>query len=303
VSEALYERYKEALRRGHVSAIRGRLEQAAVAYGEAAAIAPERALPHVSLGSVLLQIGRAEDAVAAFSNALERAPRDETALEGRADALSGLGRPAEAADDYGVLAEVLDDAGRLAEALDAARRGIELAESKERRRHFASLAERIREGDQDDAARTALERAAPALDRGAALESGLPDEAPEEAPAEAISLDELAAQADAALDASDFPVARERLIQLARARAAARQPDAALDACGLALTIAPDDPDVHLALVDLYLERGWRSAAVDKLALLGRLAELTGDDPTRERLRALVAEKLPDEPRLAQLTA
>lgn len=302
MSDALYERYKEALRRGHVSAIRGRLEQAAVAYGEAAAIAPERALPHVSLGSVLLQIGRPEDAVAAFSNALERAPRDETALEGRADALSGLGRPAEAADDYGVLAEVLDDAGRLADALDAARRGIELAESKERRRHFESLAERLREGEQDDAARTALERAVPALDRGAALETGLPDEAPEEAP-EAISLDGLAAQADAALDAGDFPAARERLIQLARARATAGQADAALDACGLALTIAPDDPDVHLALIDLYLERGWRSAAIDKLALLGRLAELTGDDPTRERLRALVADRLPDEPRLAQLTA
>ena len=39
------------------------------------------------------------------------------------------------------------------------------------------------------------------------------------------------------------------------------------------------------------------SLAADKLVLLGRLAELTADDATRDRLCELVAERLPDEPR------
>ncbi len=163
MSEVLYDRYKEALRRGHVNALRGRLEQAAVAYDEAATIAPERALPHTSLGSVFMKLGRTEDAVAAFSTALDRAPRDETALQGRADALAELGRRAEAAEAYGVLAEVLDGAGRAAEALDTARRAIELAESKELRRHLESLAVRLREGQPDDAAQAALDRASAVL--------------------------------------------------------------------------------------------------------------------------------------------
>ena len=36
--EALYERYKDALKRGHVASLRGRLEEALTAYAEAAAI-------------------------------------------------------------------------------------------------------------------------------------------------------------------------------------------------------------------------------------------------------------------------
>ena len=39
MTEALYERYKEALRRGHVAAQRGRLDEALDAYGEAARVA------------------------------------------------------------------------------------------------------------------------------------------------------------------------------------------------------------------------------------------------------------------------
>ena len=45
---SLYERYKDALRRGHVAALRGRNEAAIDAYGEAASIAPDRALPHAA---------------------------------------------------------------------------------------------------------------------------------------------------------------------------------------------------------------------------------------------------------------
>ena len=39
MTEALYERYKEALRRGHVAAQRGRLDEALDAYGEAGRVA------------------------------------------------------------------------------------------------------------------------------------------------------------------------------------------------------------------------------------------------------------------------
>ncbi len=71
----------------------------------------------------------------------------------------------------------------------------------------------------------------------------------------------------------------------------------------MALAIGPDDPEVHFAYVALYLERGWRSAAIEKVALLGRLSELTGDESTRDRLRTLVADQFPGEPRLAGLSA
>ena len=47
-SSSLYERYKDALRRGHVAALRGRNDAAIEAYQEAASIAPDRALPHAS---------------------------------------------------------------------------------------------------------------------------------------------------------------------------------------------------------------------------------------------------------------
>ena len=52
---------------------------------------------------------------------------------------------------------------------------------------------------------------------------------------------------------------------------------AAIDACYEALAIAPADPEIHLALAELYLDRGWRTLSADKLLLLGRLIELTGD--------------------------
>ncbi len=45
MSGSLYEGYKEALRRGHVAAVRGRLDVALAAYREASRIAPDRALP------------------------------------------------------------------------------------------------------------------------------------------------------------------------------------------------------------------------------------------------------------------
>ena len=83
MSEVLYEQYKDALRRGHTAALRGRLDVAAAAYREASRIAPDRALPYVGLGGVLSRLGKAEDALTAYGNALDRAPTDEGAMHGR----------------------------------------------------------------------------------------------------------------------------------------------------------------------------------------------------------------------------
>ena len=57
MSEALYERYKDALRRGHIAAQRGRPEEALTAYRAAIEIAPDRVLPYVSVGNVLSGYG------------------------------------------------------------------------------------------------------------------------------------------------------------------------------------------------------------------------------------------------------
>jgi len=96
-SGSLYERYKDALRRAHVAALRDRNEAAIDAYGEAAMIAPDRALPHASIGGIFVKMGRLDEAITAYDRALELGPRDETALRGMAEAFSRAGRRTEAA--------------------------------------------------------------------------------------------------------------------------------------------------------------------------------------------------------------
>jgi tetratricopeptide (TPR) repeat protein len=303
VSDALYERYKEALRRGHVASLRERHDAALAAYVEAATIAPERALPHVSIGETYARLDRPADALVAYDAALERAPGDEAALLGRADALAALGQPAESAESLDIVSAAQEAAGRLGPALDNARRALELAESRTRRRTVEGLVERLRAApgaDPDGETGAALARAV-ALLESSAVAGGL-DEATE---VEALPGDPatLAAEADAAIAAGDAAAAATRLLEAARLHAAADEPIAALDACYAALAVAPDDAEVHLSLVDLYLDRGWTALAADKLALLARLAELSDDPATLERARALAKMRLPDDPRLAGLTA
>jgi tetratricopeptide (TPR) repeat protein len=331
VSQSLYENYKDALRRGHVAALRGKLDIAMAAYAEAAEIAPDRALPHASIGGILLRTGRATEAADAYERALALAPRDEASLRGRAEALVALGRPFEAADALDRLANVLDGGGRLPDALDAARRALELAESKDRRRHVGALVGRLRQLPGDEAAELSLARALKLLEPVQVEEapvveaSGSADDEPEpEAEAEAGEAGEateedepedagrhtphvdgsvLGAAAEEALAAGDNAAALSGLLAAAAAHAAAGRSVAAIDACYLGLPIAPADADLHLLLAELYLDRGWRTLATDKLVLLARLAVLEDDGLTRKRICRLAGDRLPDETRLAELCA
>jgi tetratricopeptide (TPR) repeat protein len=97
VSEAVFERYKEALKQGHVAAFRGKPREALEHYREAARLAGHRSLPFTSIGGALLQLGRPQEAIAAYDDALRRAPDDRQALSGKAAALLAAGRRAEAA--------------------------------------------------------------------------------------------------------------------------------------------------------------------------------------------------------------
>jgi len=199
--EALYERYKDALRRGHVASLRGRLEEALTAYAEAAAIAPERATPHTSAGTALMRRKRPGDAVRHFTAAVRLAPRDEGALAGRAQALAAIDRRPQAADAYDALAEVQAANGKLADAVDSARKGLELAEGRERRRTLLKLMERLRATDPGEPARVALERALVVLE-GRAIEPRKPAAAApaKAAPAKRATAEPAAAQEPAPSD-------------------------------------------------------------------------------------------------------
>ena len=316
MSEVLYEQYKDALRRGHVAALRGRFDAAAAAYREAARIAPDRALPHVGLGGVLARLGRTDESLAAYAAALDRSPSDEGALQGRADVLAAVGRRSEAADQLDRLAAILERDGRLADACDVARRALELAESRGRRQQVQDLVARLRTAAPGDAAASeALARALSVLESGpgvddarssagangkggAALAVAAEPEIPV-APDPAL----LTLAVEEALEAGDLDEARRRALIAATGHRAVGQFHAAMDACYQALAIMPSDPDIHLLLAELYLDRGWRGPAADKLVLLGRLSQLTGDGATRGRLCYLAAARFPDDPRLAAVCA
>ncbi len=310
-NESPFERYKAALRRGHVAAQRGRLDAAAAAYREATGIAPDRALPFVGLAGVLTRLGRSEEALTAYAAALDRAPADEGALRGRAAVFSTLGRRSDAADALDRLVAVLDAEGRIADACDAARMALESAESRGRRRQLQASADRLMALATDDPiAAEARNRALVILGPvTAATETRAADDAATDgtspsAPAPAAPDPLLLTMAvEEALEAGDLDEARRRALTAAIGHRAVGQFHAAMDACYQALAILPSDPDIHLLLAELYLDRGWRGPAADKLVLLGRLSQLTGDHATRGRLCYLAAARFPDDPRLAALCA
>lgn len=313
MSVSIYEGYKDALRRGHIAALRGRLDVAVAAYREAARIAPDRALPYVGLGGVLARLERVDEALVAYRTALDRSPDDEGALRGRADLLAAEGRPSEAAGSLDHLAAVLEQAGRLADACDVARRALELAESRGRRRLVRALVARLRESGGDPTAAEALARAMSVLEvdpvaapsAAAADATPLVPDAPSPPGARVPPADPvaLARAYEAALDAGNLDEARKQAVAIASAHRSVGQFHASIDACYEALAIAPADPGVHFMLAQLYLDRGWRTLAADKLVLIGRLAQLSGDTATRARLCDLATRRFPEDARLAALCA
>ncbi len=297
MSEILFEQYKDALRRGHVAALRGKLEAAVSAYEAAASIAPDRALPYVSLGEVLRRLGRAAQAEAAFAAALQRAPSDERALRGRAELRIEQGSTLGAAQDLEALAEFLERDGRMAAACDAARQALELAESRSRRRTVERLVGRLRELETDPAAIETLGQALRLLEPAdpPSRASSVPATPPPPPPIDpVIALRE----AERHLDAGEFAAARPVLLAISAAERAAGQLDAALDACLILLTINPSDPAVQLEIAAIQVARGWTATAAEKVRLLSRLAALDEDPEASAAIVAFSREHrlAPDEP-------
>lgn len=290
----LFERYKLALRRGHVAASQGRLDEAVVAYREAIELAPDRVLPYTGLSGVLVRLERPAEALTVLERATERAPSDESAWRARADLLIAANRRADAADALDRLAAILDAQGRLSDACDVTREALDLAESRERRRGLEAYVERLGGDAGDAAAASVVGRAQASLREPGPASSSMAD-----LPSSA----DLLAVFERAMGAGDTDAVMTTALATSAAQRRDGLLDAALDTCYLALEFAPADPAIHLALTDLYLDRGWRTAAVDKVLLLGQLADLTDDTVTRERLAVVVAARLADEPRLVPRSA
>jgi tetratricopeptide (TPR) repeat protein len=321
VSEPLFDQYKAALRRGHMSSLAGRLDEALEAYQEAARLVPERALPLASQGTVLHRLDRWPQAAEAFDAALRIVPDDETTLRARATAREDRGMKAGAAQDFERLAFVLDVGGRPAEAIDAARRANTLEPNAAR----TALAERLlrastlpAEADHaapaeeaapdDDLALPPPPRIVQETDAEVARHANLADPAaswpaldmpsPAPAPIEGPPPDTeaLMAEATTLFEAGDAAGAAEKMLLAIAVHRAAGRLDAALDVCFQLLAIAPGDPRVHLAIANLQLDRGWTPLAREKIDLLVRLTSLTGDTQAEADVHGLAAERLRDVP-------
>ncbi len=337
MTDRLFDRYKDALRAGHVAVLRGRLDEALAAYRVAEEIAPGRALPHTSMGGVLLDLGRVDEALEELRIALELAPRDEGALLGRAEALVRAGRPADAAAFLDILAEVQGEAGRGADAIETLQRALVLEERVGRRRRYQRAVRDLRVASggrmSDGASRLALplavaapEAAAevpatePAADgpaiegeagtgptegaQAAAADAGPAEEAVAAVPRDPrLAGDALVVAAEEAIARGDDAAALDAYREAARVFDEGGLPIAALDACREALALAPGDIDVHLRYASIYRSRGWREIAADRLASILRLVDLAGDAEGRERICAVIAATYPDDERLIALCA
>jgi tetratricopeptide repeat protein len=310
VPDPIFERYKEALKAGHVAVLRGRSDEAIAHYREAAEIAPDRPLPHSSLGGVLVREGRLDEALAAYARALGRAPRDEAALSGRAEALLAAGRGPEAAEILERLADVQAATERRPEALATLRRAEALESSRARRKRIKAL-----EADEAPSVpvRTRLKARLPRP--GARGAGGRRRKAAEPAAAEPTSpvpaeptsppappdAETLLRSADALLDAGQRVEAAQAYATAATAFQLSGEMAAAFDACQRGLEAAPGSAIVHVELVHLYLARGWRERAVDKLILLDRLMVVAEDADGHAATVAMARSTLADDPRLAAL--
>ena len=320
MSEPLFEQYKAALRRGHLAAIAGRLDEALDAYGEAARLVPDRALPFASRGTVLHRLDRWPEAAEAFALALRTSPDDEATLRARAAAREERGMLSGAAEDFERLAFVLDVASRGPDAIEAARKAVALESTPAR----TALVARLTEASPRAAGPVAPPDATPEAEAEPAAPRVVPPTAAETARAEQTSdpaqswplvdqptphpapmegpppdPDALLNEAADLLEAGNLEGASERMLTAALVHRAAGRLDASLDICLQLLAISPGDPHVHLAIANLQLDHGWTALAKEKIDLLLQLTALTGDTQAEADAHGLAAERLRDEPAAA----
>jgi protein O-GlcNAc transferase len=305
MTETLFERYKEALRAGHVAVLRGRLEDAAAAYRDAISITADRAVPRTALGGVQLRLGDPAGALEAFDGALALEPDDDASLGGRAQALVVLRRTADAAVAYDDLAGIRATQGRLPEAAEAARRALAIEPTDERRQRHAGFLGELRAAgapaaaepgplEPDGAAAGLIAEMAigPALDAGADAGATTPPEPAPDPESLIVAFEEAAARGDA-------ESAAVAALAAARAHREDGRVSAAFDACLLGIGIRPGDVDLHLLLADLAVDHGWTGQAGDAYRQLLRLADLDGDAATADLVRRTAAGRLPEDPRFA----
>ncbi len=306
MTETLFERYKEALRAGHVAVVRGRPEDALAAYREAISIAPDRAVPHAALGGVHLRLGEPEAALAAYDAALAIAPDDDHAMLGRAQALVVLRRTADAAAAYDGLADLRDAGDRAADAVEAARRALAIEPTDARRARHAELVGRLRATagpataempDDDAAATTAGESGDRGGDGVTPAEEGSGSAVPVPPEPPGPDPEALAAGAEEAAARGDADAAADLALLAARAYRDRGHVIAALDVCLLGIGARPADAQLHLLLADLAASRGWIGQAGDTYRNLLRLAELDGDAGLAAAIRGEAAEHLPGDAR------
>ncbi|MFH0751941.1 MAG: hypothetical protein V2B17_08915 [Chloroflexota bacterium] len=319
MTETLFERYKEALRTGHVAVLRNRLEDAAAAYREAISITADRAVPRTALGSVQLRLGEPQDALDAFDGALALEPDDDASLLGRAQALVVLRRTAEAALAYDHLAGVRSAQARLPDAAEAARRALAIEPTDERRERHARLVEEVRatagaavaEGASAPAAEEPTARemrgshaesgqgAGPAADAGAGPAADAAVDAATTAPGPRPDPEALVVALEEAAARGDAEAAAAAALAAARSHREDGKVDAAFDACLLGIGVRPGDVDLHLLLADLAVDRGWTGQAGDAYRQLIRLADLDEDVAGADLVRGTAAARLPGDPRFA----
>jgi tetratricopeptide (TPR) repeat protein len=224
--DPIFERYKEALRAGHVAALRGSPDDALLQYRAAASIAPDRALPHIGMADVLLRLGRHEEALAACAVALRLAPLDEAALDVAARVHAAAGRGSEAAVDLDRLADLRARQGRTGDACAAAARALEADPTDARRDRLATLKSSV------DAERARLAGSGwapePAPDEASREQRPLDHAAPPMAPAAPVAPEPAASPAESPTPAA-APVAPESAASAAESPTPAAAPVAARD--------------------------------------------------------------------------
>ena len=294
-----YERYKEALRRGHVAALRGRLDDRVDAYREAAAIAPDRALPHrprrrpgpagpARRGAGGLRAGARPCADATRRALRGRADAPAAAAGGRRPRTRSIGWPASSSAPAACPTPATPPAARSSSPSRASGAGTSRPSPSGCARSAGDAAAR-RARPRSSRPRAPRSRpTAPAADPSADPRRTEPTE-PDRARAAAGARARRRTRRPGApprtpLDAGDPSTRRARRCWPRPRPSAAGQLHAAIDACYLALAVAPGRPDLHLMLAELYLDRGWRDAGRREAAAARPPGRADGDPATRERL-------------------